>query len=356
MEKMYHVERVLYPFAALVGQENMKLALILNAINPQVGGVLIRGEKGTGKSTSVRALTEVLPKVDVVKGCPFSCNPHIFTELCPYCKEKVLEKAEAGGKRIEVAKRRIKVVDLPLGSTEDRLLGSLDLEKAVKLGKKELEPGILAEVNQGILYIDEINLLDDHVIDVILDASTSGVNVVEREGISFSHPSRFILVGTMNPEEGELRPQLLDRIALHIDVKGIKSVDERVKITILRNEFEKDPMAFSKKFEKQREELRKKTITTQKLMEKVKTEESLLRIICNICNELEVEGHRPDAMIVKTVKTLAAFRGKKRITRDDVKEAVKLILPFRTRKTMFKSDEKTVDIFEDIVNRTYAEV
>ncbi|OGL53176.1 MAG: magnesium chelatase [Candidatus Schekmanbacteria bacterium RIFCSPHIGHO2_02_FULL_38_11] len=348
-------KRILYPFVAIVGQEGMKLALLLNAINPQVGGVLVRGEKGTGKSTAVRALAEVLPEIEVIKGCPFNCNPKRTSEICPYCMEKV-ERGEWNGGKVPTEKRKMKVVDLPLGSTEDRLLGSLDIEKAIKSGKKELEPGILADVNRGILYVDEINLLDDHVVDMLLDTATSGVNVVEREGISFSHPSRFILVGTMNPEEGELRPQLLDRIALHIDVEGLKSVNERVKITILRNEFEKDPMAFSKKFEKQSEELRKKIITTQKLMEKVKTDESLLRIICNICNELEVEGHRSDAMIVKTVKTLAAFRGKKRITRDDVKEAVKLILPFRTRKTMFKSDEKTVDIFEDIVNRTYAEV
>jgi len=350
VEKIQRVERILYPFAALVGQESMKLALILNAINTQVGGVLIRGEKGTGKSTAVRALAEILPKVDVVRGCPFSCNPHIFTELCPYCKERVLEKASGRGRRIEAEKRRIKVVDLPLGSTEDRLLGSLDLEKAVKLGKKELEPGILAEVNQGILYVDEINLLDDHVIDVILDASTSGVNVVEREGISFSHPSRFILVGTMNPEEGELRPQLLDRIALHIDVKGIDDVDERVKIVSLRNEFEANPVAFSEKFESESRRLAKKIEKAQKILREINISDNILILICKMCKELDIEGHRPDTMVAKTAATLAAYNGRTELTKDDIKRAGELIFPFRMRANPFGNDAASDDIIDQLVD------
>jgi len=345
--------RVLYPFVAIVGQEEMKLALLLNAINPHVGGVLVRGEKGTGKSTAVRALAEVLPEIEIVKGCPFNCNPKKTSEMCPYCLDK-LRLEDWNGNKIPAEKRKTRVVDLPLGSTEDRLLGSLDIERAIKEGRKELEPGILADVNRGILYVDEINLLDDHVVDILLDTATSGINVVEREGISFSHPSKFILVGTMNPEEGEIRPQLLDRIALHIDVEGLKSVDDRVKITLLRNEFEKDPIAFNKKFEKQSEELRKKIITAQRVLQKVEIGENLLKIICAICQELKVEGHRPDAMIAKTAKTLAAFRGRKKIIKDDIKKAVKLILPFRIRKTMFKTEEKTEDFFGAIVDRLYA--
>ena len=219
--------RVVFPFTSIVGQEKMKKALILNAINPQVGGVLVRGEKGTGKSTAVRALAELLPEIEVVKGCPFNCNPRDISEMCPHCREKVLSSQSGKGKNgIKIEKRRIRVVDLPLGSTEDRLLGSLDIETAIKEGRKSLEPGILADVHRGILYVDEINLLDDHVVDILLDSATSGVNVVEREGISFAHPSRFILIGTMNPEEGELRSQLLDRIALHIPIEALQTCCE----------------------------------------------------------------------------------------------------------------------------------
>jgi len=347
-----HFKRSLYPFVAMVGQEEMKLALLLNAINPQVGGVLVRGEKGTGKSTAVRALAEVLPEIRVVKGCPFNCNPKKTSEMCPYCLEK-FRTGNWNGNKIPAEKKKMRVVDLPLGSTEDRLLGSLDIEKAIKDGKKELEPGILADVNQGILYVDEINLLDDHVVDILLDTATSGINVVEREGISFSHPSRFILVGTMNPEEGEIRQQLLDRIALHIDVEGLKNIDDRVNITLRRNEFERDPIAFNKKFEKESETLRKKITSAQKLLEKMEIDDNFLKIICSICQELEVEGHRPDAMIAKTAKTLAAYRGRKKVLKGDIKKAVKLILPFRIRKTMFKPEEKQGDFFGGIVDRVY---
>ena len=210
------IRRTILPFTAIVGQEKMKKALLLNAVNPRIGGVLIRGEKGTAKSTAVRALADLLPEIEIVKGCPFQCNPRDPREMCEHCSEKA-----SGGIDLESTARRVRVVDLPLGVTEDRLVGTIDIERAIKEGTKAIEPGILAAVNRGILYIDEVNLLDDHIADVLLDSAALGVNIVEREGISFSHPSRFILIGTMNPEEGEIRPQLLDRFGLQVAVEAI---------------------------------------------------------------------------------------------------------------------------------------
>lgn len=352
MAQKSQFKRVVYPFAALVGQEKMKLALILNAINPQVGGVLIRGEKGTGKSTAVRGLAELLPEIEVVKGCPFNCDPHTISLMCPSCKEKVLSQRNG----IQIEKRRTRVVDLPLGSTEDRLLGSLDIETAIKEGKKSLEPGILADANRGILYIDELNLLDDHVVDVILDSATSGVNVVEREGISFSHPSRFILVGTMNPEEGEVRAQLLDRIALHVPVEAIHQVDERVKITLLRNRFENDPEAFLKECEPENQKLRRKIKKAQKLLPEVVLNDRIQMLLCKMCLELDVEGHRPDVMLAKTAMTLAACHGRKEVSQNDIKEAAEFILPFRIRKNPFGEDEQTEHMFDDIIEQISEEM
>jgi len=301
-------KRVVFPFTAIVGQDKMKKALILNAINPQVGGVLVRGEKGTGKSTAVRALAELLMEIEVVRGCPFNCNPRDISEMCPNCRAKVLESQTGKGKNgLKAEKRRIKVVDLPLGSTEDRLLGSLDIEIAIKEGKKSLEPGILADVHRGILYVDEINLLDDHLVDILLDSATSGVNVVEREGISFSHPSRFILVGTMNPEEGDLRAQLVDRISLHVPIEALHDVDERVKITLLRNKYEKDPEKFLEEYEPENQKLRKKIKKARKILKDVIINEKTQMLICRMCKELDVEGHRPDIMLARTAMTLAAF-------------------------------------------------
>ena len=360
MAQKSQFKRVVYPFTAIVGQENMKLALILNAINPQVGGVLIRGEKGTGKSTAVRGLAELLPEIEVARGCPFNCNPRNISLMCPSCKEKVLSNrtddnnGDSDGIKIEL--KRTRVVDLPLGSTEDRLLGSLDIEIAIKEGKKSLEPGILADANRGILYIDELNLLDDHVVDVILDSSTSGMNVVEREGISFSHPSRFILVGTMNPEEGEVRAQLLDRIALHVPVEAIHSVDERVKITLLRNRFEKDPEAFLKEFEPENQKLRRKIKKAQKLLTEVLLSDRIQMLLCRMCIELDVEGHRPDVMLAKTSMTLAAYHGRKEVTQDDIKEAAEFILPFRIRKNPFGEEEQRDNMFDDIIEQIAEEM
>src|SRR6266700_7644679 len=215
--------RYTFPFSAIVGQERMKLALILNAVHPAIGGVLIRGERGTGKSTAVRALARLLPEHDVVQGCHFGCDPDDERAMCWDCRDRVA----AGGSPLPREKRRMRVVDLPINASEDRVVGTIDLEAALKEGSRRFEPGVLAEANRNILYVDEVNLLDDHIVDVLLDAAAMGVNTVEREGVSVSHPSRFILVGTMNPEEGELRPQLLDRFGLCVDVEGIRDPDER---------------------------------------------------------------------------------------------------------------------------------
>ena len=233
-------KRPVYPFAALVGQERLKQALILNAINPLIGGVLIRGEKGTAKSTAARGLAELLPPIAMVAGCPFHCHPELPELMCDACR-----KRRDQGEVLPRRDRPMAVVDLPLGTTEDRLLGTIDLEVAIKSGEKHFEPGLLAAANRGILYVDEVNLLDDHLVDVLLDAAAMGVNVVEREGISFAHPARFILVGTMNPEEGELRPQLLDRFGLCVEVTGLNNLDARMAVVERRLAFERDPEGFA---------------------------------------------------------------------------------------------------------------
>ena len=355
MAKKTIFQRVVFPFTSIVGQEKMKKALILNAINPQVGGVLIRGEKGTGKSTAVRALAELLPDIEVVQGCPFNCNPSTLSEMCPLCRARVLSGGPESEKLI-AEKRRTRVVDLPLGSTEDRLLGSLDIETAIREGRKSLEPGILADAHRAILYVDEINLLDDHVVDILLDSATSGINVVEREGISFAHPSRFILVGTMNPEEGELRAQLLDRIALHVPTEAIHDVDERVQITKLRNKFEKSPEKFLTLYEPENQALRKKIETARKLLREVTLGERMQMLICKMCRELAVEGHRPDLMLAKTAVTLAAYNGRKEVVQDDIKEAAEFILPFRIRKNPFAGEEQRDTLFDDIIDRISEEL
>ncbi|HUW15277.1 MAG TPA: ATP-binding protein, partial [Anaerolineae bacterium] len=235
---------ILYPFTAIVGQQRMKRALVLNAINHRIGGVLIRGERGTAKSTAARALAALLPKIDVVADCGFNCDPHGIEALCDNCQER-LEQGEV----LPSSESRTRFVDLPVSATEDRVVGTLDIERAIQKGERHFEPGVLAAANRGLLYVDEVNLLDDHVVDLLLDSAAMGVNVVEREGISFSHPARFILVGTMNPEEGDLRPQLLDRFALCVDIRGILDAAQRVQILERHVEFERDPEAFFAKWE-----------------------------------------------------------------------------------------------------------
>lgn len=319
----------------------MKKALILNAINPRIGGVLVRGDKGTAKSTAVRALADILPEIDIVAGCPFNCNPFDEREMCSICHD-IYEK----GIELNSTARQVRVVDLPLGVTEDRVVGTIDLEKALKEGMKAVEPGILAAVNRGILYIDEINLLDDHVADVLLDAAAMGVNTVEREGISLSHPAKFILIGTMNPEEGELRPQLLDRFGLQVSVDGIEDIAQRTEIIRIIEEYERNPDFFAEGAEKEQNELRAKILSAQEMLPEVTVSNDLLEMISSTCIEMGVRTHRADITIVRTAKTIAAFDARTEVTMEDVREAMEFALPHRMRRKPFeepKIDQEKLD-------------
>ncbi len=317
------LKNLIFPFSAIVGQENVKKALILNAINPGIGGVLIKGDKGTGKTTAVRALADLLPSLKVVKGCPFNCDPDDEESACDTCKSD----------NAEIEDKKMRVVELPLGSTEDRVVGSINIEKALKEGTRALEPGLLAEANRNILYIDEINLLDDNLVDVLLDAAAYGINVVEREGISISHPSRFILVGTMNPAEGELRPQLSDRIGLHIIVHSIMDIEDRVEIMARREEFERDPTAFKRKFESSQKEILDNILNARKLLMDVKVSPEIMKIIAHVCVDMGVDGHRADIAILKTSKTIAAYNNHLVVDYNDVEEAMMLVLGERLQKS-----------------------
>lgn len=327
----------IYPFTAIVGQEKMKKALILNAINPKVGGVLIRGEKGTAKSTAVRALANLLPEIEVVEGCKFRCNPHDTNTMCEEC----LERVKLGTLKISFEKMR--VTDLPVSATEDRVVGTLDIEHAIKKGEKRFEPGVLAHAHRGILYVDEINLLDDHLVDVLLDSAAMGVNTVEREGISFFHPASFVLVGTMNPEEGELRPQLLDRFGLCVDIKGIMDVARRVELIKYRLSYETDPEAFAAGWQATESELCGQILLAQKLLSEVRISDDMLELISQICVDMGVDGHRADITMMKTSITLAAFNGRTEVLEEDVKEAAELVLPHRMRRKPFDNPSDKQD-------------
>ena len=339
------MRRVILPFTAIVGQGRLKQALVLNAINPSLLGLLVRGEKGTGKSTAVRALADLLPEIEMVS-CPFNCSPSNPSLQCSNCNDKYTR-----GEELPTGRRKTKVVELPLGATEDRVTGTLDIEKALREGIKALEPGILAEVNQGILYIDEVNLLDDHLVDVLLDAAAMGVNTVEREGISLSHPSRFILVGTMNPEEGEIRPQLLDRFGLSVDVKGTKDAAERIDIIKVVEEFEKDPESLSRRYDREQDELSLTIARARELLHEVEIEEALLQTIAAICLEFEVHGHRADFLIARAAKTIAAYHQRKRATDEDVGEAAELVLPHRMRRMPFEEPKPVTEKVKEIIRQ-----
>ncbi len=320
-------QRVVYPFTAIVGQEKMKKGLILNVINPRLGGILIRGEKGTCKSTAVRALAALLPEIEVVAGCPFNCDPGDPARLCPECRQQL-----AAGRELPKVYRRVPVVDLPVSATEDRVVGTLDFEYALTYGRPRFEPGILAQANRGILYIDEVNLLDDHLVDILLDAAAMGVNIVEREGISYAHPAEFVLVGTMNPEEGELRPQLLDRFGLCVQVEGVRELQERVEIIRRREAFDADPLSFLARWAEKEKELAQKIVAARTLLPQVVVPEKLMRVAVDLAMETLVAGHRADIVLVAAARTIAAFAGREEVTLEDVYEAAELVLLHRARQ------------------------
>jgi magnesium chelatase subunit I len=339
MKGEYMRDKIFYPFVAIVGQEKMKEGLILNVINPTLSGILIRGEKGTAKSTAVRALAEILPEIEVVANCPFQCHPRDKNLMCPSCRER-LEK----GEEFEVERRKIRVIDLPISATEDRVVGTMDLEHALKKGEKRMEPGILAAAHRGILYVDEVNLLDDHVVDVLLDAAAMGVNTVEREGVSFTHPSRFILVGTMNPEEGELRPQLLDRFGLCVNIEGLRDPSLRVEIIRRRSEFDEDPVAFVRAWEDESKKLVESIKQAAELYsQQVEIDEAMLREIVHICLEVGVDGHRADIIMQKVARTICSYRGRKEVIREDVEYAAQFALPHRVRRQPFEEMAGNID-------------
>ncbi len=327
-----------FPFTALVGQERMKRALILNAIYPSIGGVLIRGERGTAKSTAARALAALLPEIEVMADCPFGCDPDRPAAWCTQCRGRA-----RCGEALRRTRRPTSFVDLPVSATEDRVVGTLDIERALQEGERHFDPGVLAAANRGILYVDEVNLLDDHVVDLLLDAAAMGVNVVEREGISFRHPARFILIGTMNPEEGNLRPQLLDRFALSVDIEGLHDPDERVKIMERNLAFESDPWGFSAVWAPREKALSDQIVKARQLLPQVQHTRSDLTTIATVMSELGVDGHRPDLVVLKAARAHAALRGRLDLTKRDILLATELAIPHRLRRHPLEEPEVTVD-------------
>jgi magnesium chelatase subunit D len=317
----------IYSFAAIVGQEEMKLALVLNVIDPLIGGVLIMGHRGTGKSTAVRALADLLPEISAVLGCPYQCDPADESNLCFECTSKRMSSEKLGRTRLPV-----KIVDLPLGATEDRICGTIDIERALKGGVKSFEPGLLARANRGFLYIDEVNLLEDHLVDLLLDVATTGRNKVERENISIEHPARFVLIGSGNPEEGELRPQLIDRFGLHVEVKTEDDPDRRMEIVERRQSFENHGQAFSARFAKDQRKLRDEIVRAQETVGAVHIDRTLLRQIAQLCSELRIDGHRGELTIARAARALAAFEGRRKINSEDIRSVAVMSLRHRLRR------------------------
>lgn len=347
------MKRSVFPFSALVGQEDMLLGLILNVINPLIGGVLIRGERGTGKSTAVRSLAHLLPKIKVAKGCVFNCDPYNSSIQCDFCKMKY------SNGELETEVRKMRVIEVPLSCSEDRLVGSLDIEKAIKEGLKALHPGILAAANRQILYVDEINLLTDHIVDDLLDSAAMGVNTIEREGISVTHPSRFILIGSMNPDEGELRPQILDRLGLMVDIEPVESESSRVEIVRRVERFDEDASSLIEEFAEKERLMQERIINGERLITKgIKISEFYFTLIVKMCIDLNVATHRGEIVIVRCAKALAALNNRSEVNQDDILTAAKLALGHRIEGMGLDREQikqKISDSFDRSLRKTQRE-
>jgi len=338
--------RAVYPFTAIVGQEEMKLALLLNVIDPKIGGVMIMGDRGTGKSTTIRALADLLPEMDVVAEDPFNSHPNNPEMM----SDEVRDRLASGG-TLPTAKKKVQMIDLPLGATEDRVCGTIDIEKALSEGVKAFEPGLLAKANRGILYVDEVNLLDDHLVDVLLDSAASGWNTVEREGISIRHPANFVLVGSGNPEEGELRPQLLDRFGMHAEIRTVKEPSLRVKIVEERSAFDNDPQDFLGNHQTEQESLQARIVKAQALLPSVTIDYDLRVQISEMCSSLDVDGLRGDIVVNRAAKAVAAFDERTEVTLDDIKKIAVLCLRHRLRKDPLEtidSGSKVEKVFSEV--------
>ena len=336
----------IFPFTAIVGQEEMKLALQLNVIDPKIGGVMIMGDRGTGKSTTIRAIADLLPQIEVVKDDPFNSHK---TDLDLMGNEVKLSVQK--GENIETEYIKIPMVDLPLGATEDRVCGTIDIEKALTEGIKAFEPGLLAKANRGLLYVDEVNLLDDHLVDILLDSAASGWNTVEREGISIRHPARFVLVGSGNPEEGELRPQLLDRFGMHAEIRTVKDPLLRVKVVEERTSFDQTPEAWVENYAEQQQELRDRIVSAQKLLSEVELTYDLRIKISEVCSTLDVDGLRGDIVTNRAAKAFAAYDNRTKVTVDDIESIITLCLRHRLRKDPLESidsGDKVSKVFKEI--------
>jgi magnesium chelatase subunit I len=345
-ETLLDQSRPVFPFTAIVGQEEMKLSLLLNVIDPKIGGVMIMGDRGTGKSTTVRALVDLLPEIKVVANDPFNSDPDDPELMSQEVREKI-----QNNEKLEITTRKIAMVDLPLGATEDRVCGTIDIEKALTEGVKAFEPGLLAKANRGILYVDEVNLLDDHLVDVLLDSAASGWNTVEREGISISHPARFILVGSGNPEEGELRPQLLDRFGMHAQIGTVKEANLRVQIVEQRANFDESPLDFRKNYQDSQQLLTKQLIQARELLKTVEIDYDFRVKISQICSELNVDGLRGDIVTNRASKAIAAFEARTTVTPQDIFRVIPLCLRHRLRKDPLESidsGDKVREVFKTV--------
>nr|YP_009313026.1 Mg chelatase subunit e [Dermonema virens]SCW21280.1 Mg chelatase subunit e [Dermonema virens] len=338
--------RPVFPFTAIVGQEEMKLALILNMIDPKIGGVMIMGDRGTGKSTTIRAIADLLPQIQIIQDDLFNSHP-TDTELMSDSVQSSIEN----GENLPISLINVPMVDLPLGATEDRVCGTIDIEKALNEGVKTFEPGLLAKANRGILYVDEVNLLDDHLVDILLDSAASGWNTVEREGISVRHPARFVLVGSGNPEEGELRPQLLDRFGMHAEIRTVKDPALRVQIVEQRSQFDQDPDSCIQEYKEQQTTLKTNISQARDLLDNVNIDFSLRMKISQVCGQLDVDGLRGDIVTNRAAKAFAAYNRRTQVTSEDIRSVITLCLRHRLRKDPLEtidSGSKVVEVFSEV--------